>query len=199
MFFYDTCSLLNNYTVIFKDIASSPFVMSNISLIELEEIKTSKFKDDDVKFKAKKVSQLLNFYYGQYTIVNYEKDWDSVYIEPNPILLDNNDSKIVVCAYHYAETHPETIFVTDDTNCNNIARSIGLNTKNLISKREKNYTGYKIETCMTDEAIADFYNKVYEGDTFDLLPNQYLILKINIQVTISCHPDDRREEGSEKR
>lgn len=182
MFFYDTCSLLNNYTVIFNDITSSPFVMSNISLIELEEIKTSKFKDDDIKFKAKKVSQLLNFYYGQYTIVNYEKDWDSMYVEPNPILLDNNDSKIVVCAYHYAETHPETIFVTDDTNCNNIARSIGLNTKNLISKTEKNYTGYKIETCMTDEAIADFYNKVYEGDTFDLLPNQYLILKRNSDI-----------------
>ena len=177
MFFYDTCSLLNNYTVIFKDIASSPFVMSNISLIELEEIKTSKFKDDDIKFKAKKVSQLLNFYYGQYTIVNYEKDWDSVYIEPNPILLDNNDSKIVVCAYHYAETHPDTTFVTDDVNCNNISRSLGLSTNNLINKREQSYTGYKIETCMTDEEIADCYNRIYEGDTFDLLPNQYLVLK----------------------
>ena len=36
------------------------------------------FKDEAIKFKAKKVSQLLNFYYGKYTIVNYEKDWDDV-------------------------------------------------------------------------------------------------------------------------
>ena len=182
MFFYDTCSLLNNYNIIFKDVASSPFVMSNISFIELEEIKSSKFKDDEVKFKAKKLSQLLNFYYGQYTIVNYEKDWDSTYIEPNPILLDNNDSKIVISAYVYAENHPDTIFVTDDINCNNIARSIGLTTNNLINKTEQSYTGYKIETCITDEEIADFYNRLYEGDTFNLLPNQYLILKRDATV-----------------
>ena len=61
MFFYDTCSLLNNYNVIFKNINASPFVISNITLGELEEIKTSKFKDDDIKFKAKTVTQLVHF------------------------------------------------------------------------------------------------------------------------------------------
>ena len=35
MFFYDTCSLLNNYDVIFKNIDASPFVISNITLGEL--------------------------------------------------------------------------------------------------------------------------------------------------------------------
>ena len=182
MFFYDTCSLLNNYNAIFKDVASSPFVMSNISLMELEEIKSSRHKDDEIKFKAKKLSQLLNFYYGQYTIVNYEKDWDSIYIEPNPILLDNNDSKIVVSAYAYAENHPDIIFVTDDINCNNIAKSLGLTTNNLISKVNQLYTGYKTEVCVTDEEIAEFYNRLYEGDTFDLLSNQYLILKRESEV-----------------
>lgn len=182
MFFYDTCSLLNNYDTIFKNVASSPFVMSNISLMELEEIKSSRHKDDEIKFKAKKLSQLLNFYYGQYTIVNYEKDWDSIYIEPNPILLDNNDSKIVVSAYAYAENHPDTVFVTDDINCNNIAKSLGLTTNNLISKVNQLYTGYKTEACVTDEEIAEFYNRLYEGDTFNLLPNQYLILKRESEV-----------------
>ena len=87
MFFYDTCSLLDNYNLVFKDISSSPFVVSNLTLTELENIKTSRFKDDDIKFKAKKVCKLLNFYYGQYIIVNYEKDWDETYLKPNPIFL----------------------------------------------------------------------------------------------------------------
>ena len=177
MFFYDTCSLLNNYDVIFKNIDASPFVISNITLGELEEIKTSKFKDDEIKFKAKKVSQLLNFYYDKYTIVNYEKSWDLTYIEPNPILLNNNDSRIVISAYVYSNNHPDLCFITDDLNCNNIAKCIGLSTNNLISKEDNNYTGYKIITCLSDNDLAEIYDRIYSNDTFDLLPNQYLIVR----------------------
>lgn len=177
MFFYDTCSLLNNYNVIFKNIDASPFVISNITLGELEDIKTSKFKDDDVKFKAKKVIQLLNFYYSKYTIVNYEKSWDLAYIEPNPVLLENNDSRIVVSAYVYANEHPDTCFITDDINCNNIAKCLGLSTNSLITKEDGNYTGYKIITCLSDNELSEVYDRVYSNDTFDLLPNQYLIIR----------------------
>lgn len=177
MFFYDTCSLLNNYNVIFKNINASPFVISNITLGELEDIKTSKFKDDDVKFKAKKVIQLLNFYYGKYTIVNYEKSWDLTYIEPNPILIENNDSRIIISAYIYANEHPDTCFITDDINCNNIAKCLGLSTNSLITKEDGNYTGYKIITCLSDNELSEVYDRVYSNDTFDLLPNQYLIIR----------------------
>lgn len=181
MFFYDTCSLINNYAVIFKDISSSPFVMSNITFKELEDIKTSRFKDDDVKYKAKKLCQLLNTYYGKYTIVNYEKDWDETYVKPNPILLDNNDSRIVISAFVYSENHPDIIFVTDDINCNNIAKTLGLNTENLITKEDE-YTGYKVYNCISDEDIAELYNRIYEGDHFGLLDNQYLVIKHNNKV-----------------
>jgi len=177
VFFYDTCSLLNNYNVIFKNINASPFVISNITLGELEDIKTSKFKDDDVKFKAKKVIQLLNFYYGKYTIVNYEKSWDLTYIEPNPILIENNDSRIIISAYIYANEHPDTCFITDDINCNNIAKCLGLSTNSLMTKEDSNYTGYKIITCLSDNELSEIYDRVYSNDTFDLLPNQYLIIR----------------------
>lgn len=176
MFFYDTCSLLNNYNVIFKNINASPFVISNITLGELEEIKTSKFKDDNIKFKAKKVSQLLNFYYGHYTIVNYEKNWDEIYIKSNPILFENNDSRIVISAFAYSENHPDICFITDDINLNNIARTLGLNTNSLLSK-EENYTGYKIISCVSDNDLAETYDRIYSGEHFDLLPNQYLLLQ----------------------
>ncbi len=177
MFFYDTCSLLNNYNVIFKDISSSPFVVSNITLKEIEEIKTSAHKDNDIKFNAKKVSKLLNFYYGQYTIVNYEKQWDEDYLKINPILLNDNDSRIIISAFVYSEKHNDLIFVTDDINCNNIARSLGLSTNNLLTKEEQPYTGYKIMQCLTDNDIAEVYNRIYEGDHFGLLPNEYLVIR----------------------
>ena len=186
MFFYDTCSLLNNYSIIFKNISSSPFVVSNITLMELEEIKNSHFKDEAIKFKAKKVSQLLNFYYGKYTIVNYEKEWDETYLKPNPILLDNNDSRIVISAYVYTEKYPDTNFVTDDINCNNIAKCLGLTTNNLTVKNDLNYTGYKIITCLTENELAETYDKIYAGEHFDLLPNQYLVIRHN-DKDIDCY------------
>jgi len=177
MFFYDTCSLLNNYSIIFKNISSSPFVVSNITLMELEEIKNSSRKDDNIKFKAKKVSQLLNFYYGKYTIVNYEREWDETYLKTIPFLLDNNDSRIVISAYVYSDTHPDICFVTDDVNCNNLAKCLGLTTNSLTTKEDAEYTGYKIITCYNEDELADVYNKVYSGEHFDLLPNQYLVIR----------------------
>jgi predicted ribonuclease YlaK len=177
MFFYDTCSLLNNYSIIFKNISSSPFVVSNITLMELEEIKNSSRKDDNIKFKAKKVSQLLNFYYGKYTIVNYEREWDETYLKTIPFLLDNNDSRIVTSAYVYSERHPDICFVTDDVNCNNLAKCLGLTTNSLTTKEDAEYTGYKIITCYNENELAEVYNKVYSGEHFDLLPNQYLIIR----------------------
>ena len=177
MFFYDTCSLLNNYSIIFKNISSSPFVVSNITLMELEEIKNSSRKDDNIKFKAKKVSQLLNFYYGKYTIVNYEREWDETYLKTIPFLLDNNDSRIVISAYVYSERHPDICFVTDDVNCNNLAKCLGLTTNSLTTKEDAAYTGYKIITCYNEDELAEVYNKVYSGEHFDLLPNQYLVIR----------------------
>ena len=179
MFFYDTCSLLDNYSTIFKNISSSPFVVSNITLKELEEIKTSRYKEDDVKFKAKRVCKLLNFYYNQYTIINYEKDWDDVYLHSNPILPETNDSRIIICAYVYAEKHPDLCFITTDISCNNLAKSIGLTTNMIIDKEDYNYTGYKIYNCVSDADLAEVYDRIYSGDTFDTLTNQYLVLKRN--------------------
>ena len=178
MYFYDTCALLNNYTIIFKNIHEEPFAISNITLQELEDIKTSKNKDDEIKYKARKVTQLLNFYFGSYKIINYDKGWDQ-FIDSNPVLMDNNDSRIVTTVFYYMEQEPDIIFVTEDMNCNNIARSIGLPTKVINRKDVNNYTGYKIINCNSDEELAQTYDDLYNGHTFDLLPNQYLMIQQN--------------------
>lgn len=177
MNFYDTCSLLNGYAEIFRNIHSEPFVISNLTLKEIEEIKTSRFKDEDIKYRAKRLSNLLNIYDNNYTIVNYNKDWDLSYLNPNPILLDNNDSRIIITAWVYSETHPDMVFVTADLSCNNIARSIGIATNFITKKEDNTYTGYIIEHCETDNDIAEVYNKIYSDDFNSVLENQYVVIK----------------------
>lgn len=191
MNFYDTCALLNNYSTIFKQLPAERFAVSNISFQELEDIKTSKFKDEDLKFKARKVIQLLNFYFGSYVIVNYEKGWDQL-IDSNPVLLDNNDSRIVISAFQYMDKEPGLTFVTDDLNCNNIARSLGIPTNVLSKEINTKYTGYKVINCLSDEEVAETYNQIYGFETFGLLPNQYLVIKQNDEIIDSYVYRDKK-------
>ena len=172
MIFYDTCSLLNNSQVIGKE----EFAISNITLKELEEIKTSKIKDENIKHKAKEVIRLLNLF-DNYTIVNYQKDWDDAYIKPNPILIDNNDTKIIISAFVYSETHPDLIFATDDLSCRNIAKSIGLTVKIPIVKNQGNYTGYIVQDCHTTEEVDLVYDKIFTKDFSSVLENEYVVIK----------------------
>ena len=181
MFFYDTCSLMNEYNDIFNNIHSNPFVISNVTLKELKEIKDSKKKDERAKAKAQNVIGLLKYYYGKYTIANYNKDWDSTYIDPNPILVKDNDARIAITALNYSDKYPDTIFVTDDNSLHNIAKNLGLTTK-FLTKDVDNYTGYITLQCVNDDELAVTYDKIYSGETFGLIPNQYLIIKQNNEI-----------------
>lgn len=170
MIFYDTCSLLNNANIIGKE----EFVISNITLRELEEIKNSKLKDDSIKQKAKEVIRLLDLF-DDYTIINYQKDWDT-YIVSNPILIDNNDTKIIISAFIYAEKHPDLIFFTDDISCKNIAKNLGLTVKSSLHIKD-NYTGYIIQDCCNMEEIDLAYDKIFTKDFSSILENQYIVIK----------------------
>ena len=174
MIFYDTCSLLNGYSTIFK--SDEIFAISSITLKEIEEIKTSKFKDDTVKIKAKQLSRLLATK-NNYTVINYSKDWDANYLEPNPILLDNNDSRIILSAFLLSETDPGLVFITDDLNCRNIAKSIGLSTQLLTKDRYVEYTGYNVQYCISNEDVDEVYDKIYRKDFPNILENQYIVIR----------------------
>ena len=177
MFFYDTCSLLNGFKRIFK--SREPFAISNITLRELENIKTSKTKDKETKYRASRVSKSLLT--ADYQIINYQQDWDSIWIEPNPVLSLDNDTRIIVTALVYSEEEDIT-FVTDDINCYNIAKSLGLNTQILVDKPEKEYRGYIECLCYNDEDISRVYDDLYAGETFSLIENEYFIIKLEDKV-----------------
>lgn len=165
--FYDTCSLLFLQQKIFED--KSIFYISDISLRELETIKTAYGKDEDTKYKARKLIHLLDENRGQYEIAFYHGDDKG-----------NNDSKIISCALELKKVIPDIIFVTEDLCCEALAKIAGLNTEYCKEESLDDYTGY-IVVDLDDEALANFYNFAYPYNTneYELYENQYLLIKNN--------------------
>ena len=94
-FFYDTCSLLTEGKNVFNK--DNKFYISNITFRELENIKTSFSKDQEIKSKAREVIRLLSQNEEKYEVINYLKYWDDE-LENYPVLSNNDDSKIILIA-----------------------------------------------------------------------------------------------------
>ena len=69
-YFYDTCSLLSLQEKVFED--NEIFYISHITLQELENIKTAYNKDEETKFKARKLLRLLVSHEGNYNVIFYK-------------------------------------------------------------------------------------------------------------------------------
>lgn len=168
--FYDTCSLLNCISDLVDK--EEHFVISSITLEELENIKTSIKKDADTKFKARKTTRLLENY-PHYEVQIYNTLMDETILFHNLCL--NNDSKILVCADTYQKkSQEEIIFVTDDLNLNLLAQTI-FKFKTSKSLKGEVYNGY-VEKYLKKEEVANFYCNLNEKVWDDIQPNQYLIL-----------------------
>lgn len=121
--FYDTCVLLNEGEALF--LKDDPFYISNLTLKELEDIKTSSRKDEDVKYKARKLIRLFQEFPQKFIVVNYNYKWDK-YFKRYPVLTDNTDSRIILTALITSKKH-NLIFITEDVCCAQVARTLGLN------------------------------------------------------------------------
>lgn len=161
--FYDTNALLLLLDEAFKE----KFVCSDITLFEIEHIKTSANKDPDVKFKARKLTHLLDENKDMYSVIVWEETFDDGKYGIS------NDLKIVECANSISSN--DLIFISNDICCKNIARIFGLNVQSVNNKLEESYSGY-IEITLSEEDMAYFYNNLTKN-IYDLLCNQYLILK----------------------
>lgn len=170
--FYDTCALLDKLHRAFDN----NFLISNVTLRELENIKTSANKDPEVKFKARRLIHLLDENEEKYTIVNYDKDWDEE-LKNHSILPNTDDSKIILTAFHSMKQYPDLIFATADICCKQLAKSIGLKI-NYLSNVQDKYCGYKEITFSTDEELALIYEHLYDKEyKWEMLINQYLLIK----------------------
>ena len=159
--FYDTSSLLA-----LGKLPEEEFVISDITLAELEDIKDSARKTDDVRARARIISKQL------FAAQNYHVSYHDIKLIDLPI---NNDTKILSSAIQYQATAMyELTFVTNDL-------CLFVLAKNFFSKVEQvkitmdDYAGYT-ELSLSNEELANFYSNpnVYSKD---LMLNEYLILK----------------------
>lgn len=177
IFFYDTCSLLNNSKEIFA--LKQKFLISSITINELENIKTSDKKDAETKYKARILLHLLDKYDYLYEIAVYKRKYN--WILRKFSLPATNDSQIIATAYYlnkYKYIEEEIIFNTEDLSCRQIAKTIGLKVRYNKQNDVEPYCGYT-EWLPQEEELANFYNKLLpENDNFlNLNTNEYLLIK----------------------
>jgi PhoH-like ATPase len=152
MKFYDTNALLE----LTDEVLNEHFAISSVTLEELENIKTSRNKTEEVRYKARKVVHLLNDNPDKYNTIFYKDDAVKILedfgLEPTP------DNKICACAKYFSRDN-DIIFVTNDLCCKTIARDIYcLEVGEAKSNDSDMYKGYKLlkgNTAEINEALSD--------------------------------------------
>lgn len=166
---YDTCSLLAEIDN--DDLFAERFYISSISLHELENIKTSKSKTEDVRYKARKLSHLLDEHYNDYDVIVYSNqiaDYITNKLGLDATVPDNQ----IVGTTRFVNESEDIIFVTNDICLKNIARSIGSEVCSVVGK-ENIYKGYKIIKGTSEQINIAMENI----DFSDWNINEYLIIK----------------------
>lgn len=126
MKFYDTNAIILLQSKIFEE----KFLISSITLNELENIKTSKTKDEEVKWAARQILRLLADNEDKYEIEVYKSHYEDEIKTLDLPLTD--DSKIIICAkeaFIRRECFDTGLFITEDLACKKLAECVGLKTE----------------------------------------------------------------------
>lgn len=167
--FYDTCSLLAEIDN--DDLFAERFYISSISLHELENIKTSKNKTEDVRYKARKLSHLLDEHCNDYDVVVYNFEISDYIVGTLGLDATIPDNQIVGTAKYISEKE-DIVFITNDICLKNIARYLGLDVCSVVGK-ENIYKGYKIIRGTSEQINIAMENI----DFSDWNVNEYLIVQ----------------------
>ena len=163
--FLDTNALLIDCS----DISNS--VISSKTIEELENIKTSSYKDNDIKYKARVAVRAIKEQKPEIIVVE-KVDYNKI---ESLDLEISNDNLIIASAFRY-NIHNPVVFITNDILCGLIAQNyFGLNVRNICEKQPDDYKGYIDYHFSTDEEIAEFYGNM-QNNTLGLMINQYAIL-----------------------
>lgn len=150
------------------------FLLSSVTLQELEDIKTNRNKTEEIKYAARAAVRFLENHTDNYRIIMYDLTSQCDFAEYG--LEDTPDNRILRCA-EYAQNVLEyqVIFVSNDI----LARFIAINyfhldTAGVGSDEDEMYKGYIVLT-LTDEEIAYMYEHLTENQ-FSLAVNQYVLV-----------------------
>ena len=163
--FYDTNAILTDCNDI------SNVLISSKTLDELENIKSSSHKDNDIKYKARVAVRAIREQKPEIVVVQ-KSDYDKV----EELGLEiTNDNLIIASAWRYSREN-SIVFVTQDILCSLIAEKyFGLNVISICETSSDDYKGYIDYHFSTDEEIAEFYSNT-QNNVLGLMINQYAIL-----------------------
>ena len=169
---YDTNALIDLYDKIFDE----EFYVSRISLRELENIKNSKNKDEETKYRARKLSKMFQEQSYMYHTVCTEFDND-------PHL--GNDDKIIKAVKFLQDEGIDVVFMTNDACCYNLAKAEGLKVRSTGAESDdESYLGFR-ELNLTEEELSEFYSckdayicKIHP----EILQNEYFFIKAKDEI-----------------
>ena len=182
--FFDTNALLNLQKAAFNEY----FLISQKTLEEIENIKSSSHKDQEIKYKARKIAAMLDDKDELYSVIPYKKETIGKIIEEHNIDI-TPDNIILATAFYcnnpsngFCKDEEEILVVSDDLNCKFISRNIfGLKTKGTneinIVKNINEYKGCRHIT-FDDNEMSYFYNHTNEN-YLDCINGEYLIIHKN--------------------
>ena len=160
--FYDTSSLLADSSDL------SNVVISSKTLEELEQIKTSFSKSEDVKFAARQAVRCIKAFSPEVAVVTLE---DHLNVS-NRGLEPTNDNLIISSAFRYAKDHEITLYSEDFLFCLIAKSYFGLSVSSVDEKPNDIYKGYKVIVGNSD-IINDFMQNI---DYSKWHINEYLII-----------------------
>lgn len=164
--FYDTCSLLLAGESAFQE--DDVFLVSSITIRELERIKTASNKDENIKYAARQLVHLFERYPERYELVIHRRDVEDLITSADLDITD--DTRILADAIDY-NIGSRVQFITNDLALKAIAR-LYFPEEQLSSIKEEDdeYFGYR-DIVMNDQEMADFYSMLKYPD---LKINEYL-------------------------
>lgn len=173
--FYDTCSLLLKANTLFDN--NERFVISSITLEELENIKTSSTKDADTKYIARKLLHSLDENRDKYDIHIFKESMLNPIKEKD--LSISNDMKILATAIDYNNNirRDEVIFVTNDLALKAIANLFfgdGM-LESISEDNDDSYKGY-LDYSFSDSEMEQFYSNPNQN-MLNAYVNQYVIIR----------------------
>lgn len=172
--FLDTNILLSSFNDVKKE---SFFLISSITIEELEDIKTNRNKDENIKYEAREAVRYLDENPDKYKVIIFDY-WDKSLFPLYDTKDLSNDEKIMYCARYALDYlgYNDLVFVSNDILARLIAKTqFCLNVSSIDSHNTNQYKGYK-EVILNDIDLAYFYEHLSENQ-FDLLVNQYALIK----------------------
>jgi len=150
------------------------FYISSVTYQELENIKVSSRKDEDIKFKARQALNWLERNSNKFYMITVQKEH---YTTVEQFELECiNDYLIIACAYNLIGQGEKIKFVTNDVSCKVAAEEIFKIPVMKYRPEKDEYKGWRRITVPDDKYIDFINNNSIEN--YDFHTNEYIIVDL---------------------